>query len=94
MFGHDIFFLLDNGWRVINGQRVHLDYYSPWGPVTFLITAAGPKMSHNSVNGIGYVTVFPDDGLRRGLTSFARITDVNNGSIVRIQALPARQAVQ
>jgi len=23
------------------GQRVHLDYYSPWGPVTFLIMAAG-----------------------------------------------------
>src|SRR5260370_42113817 len=41
LFGHDIFFLLDNGWRVINGQRPHLDYYSPWGPVTFLVTAAG-----------------------------------------------------
>src|SRR6266404_143581 len=54
MYGHDIFFLLDNGWRVINGQRVHLDYYSPWGPVTFLIRAAGLKMSHNSVNGLGY----------------------------------------
>jgi hypothetical protein len=54
MFGHDTFFLLDNGWRAISGQRVHLDYYSPWGPVTFFITAAGLKMSHYSVNGIGY----------------------------------------
>jgi hypothetical protein len=54
VFGHDIFFLLDNGWRVINGQRPHLDYYSPWGPVTFLITAAGLTISGNSVNGIGY----------------------------------------
>jgi hypothetical protein len=54
LFGHDIFFLLDNGWRVINGQRPHLDYYSPWGPVTFLITAAGLMISGNSVNGIGY----------------------------------------
>jgi hypothetical protein len=54
LFGHDIFFLLDNGWRVINGQRPHVDYYSPWGPVTFLITAAGLEISGNSVNGIGY----------------------------------------
>jgi hypothetical protein len=54
LFGHDVFFLLDNGWRVINGQRPHLDYYSPWGPVTFLITAAGLMISRYSVNGIGY----------------------------------------
>jgi hypothetical protein len=54
LFGHDIFFLLDNGWRVINGQRPHLDYYSPWGPVTFLVTAAGLMISGYSVNGIGY----------------------------------------
>jgi hypothetical protein len=53
LFGHDIFFLLDNGWRVISGQRPHLDY-SPWGPVTFLITAAGLTISNHSVNGIGY----------------------------------------
>src|ERR1700693_6351930 len=45
VFGHDIFFQLDNGWRVINGQRPHLDYYSPWGPVTFLVTAMGLTIS-------------------------------------------------
>jgi hypothetical protein len=54
LFGHDIFFLLDNGWRVINGQRPHLDYYSPWGPVTFLVTAAGLVISGYSVDGTGY----------------------------------------
>ena len=54
VFGHDIFFLLDNGWRVINGQRPHLDYYSPWGPVTFLITATGLTISRYSVDGVGY----------------------------------------
>jgi hypothetical protein len=54
LYGHDIFFLLDNGWRVINGQRPHLDYYSPWGPVTFLVTAAGLTISGYSVDGIGY----------------------------------------
>jgi hypothetical protein len=54
VFGHDIFFLLDNGWRVINDQRPHLDYYSPWGPVTFLVTAMGLTISGYSVDGIGY----------------------------------------
>ena len=52
--GHDIFFLLDNGWRALNGQRVHVDYYSPWGPVTFLMVAAGLTISRYSVDGIGY----------------------------------------
>ena len=54
IFGHDIFFLLDNAWRVLNGQRPHLDYTSAFGPLTFLITAAGLFLSGNSVNGVGY----------------------------------------
>jgi hypothetical protein len=54
MFGHDIFFLLDNGWRVVSGQRPHLDYTSAWGPITFVIIGLGLKLSQFSVNGIGY----------------------------------------
>ncbi|HEY9140228.1 MAG TPA: hypothetical protein VIN93_05015 [Bryobacteraceae bacterium] len=54
VYGHDIFFLLDNGWRVINGLRPHVDYYSPWGPLTFLIAGLGLKLSGYGVNGIGY----------------------------------------
>jgi len=54
IFGHDIFFLLDNAWRVINGQRPHVDYYSPWGPLTFLIDALGLKLAGCMVDGIGY----------------------------------------
>lgn len=53
-FGHDIFFFLDNGWRVINGQRPHLDFTSAWGPLSFLIAAFGLFLSHYSVDGIGY----------------------------------------
>ena len=53
-FGHDVFFLLENGWRVINGQRPHIDYASPWGPVTFLIAGLGLTLSGFTVNGIGY----------------------------------------
>lgn len=54
IFGHDIFFLLDNGWRVVNGQRTHIDFTSPWGPVSFLVVGIGFILSHNSVNAVGY----------------------------------------
>jgi len=54
VFGHDIFFLLDNGWRAINGQRPHVDYASPWGPVTFVIVGLGLTLSGYTVDGIGF----------------------------------------
>ena len=54
VFGHDIFFLLDNGWRVVNGQRPHVDYASPWGPVTFLVSGLGLVLSGYTVDGVGY----------------------------------------
>lgn len=53
-FGHDLFFLLDNGWRVFNGQRPHIDFTSPWGALSFLVVAAGMAVSDGSVNAIGY----------------------------------------
>ena len=31
MYGHDVFITLENGWRVMNGQRPHLDFMSSWG---------------------------------------------------------------
>jgi hypothetical protein len=52
--GHDIFFLLENGWRVVNGQHPHVDYASAWGPVTFLIAGLGLTLSGFTVDGIGY----------------------------------------
>ena len=54
LYGHDIFFLLDNGWRALHGQRVHLDYTSAWGPLTFLLIAGGLAVSGSSVAAIGY----------------------------------------
>lgn len=54
VFGHDIFVPLDGGWRVLNGQRPHLDFMSPWGPVWFLLEALGLTLSRHSVDGIGY----------------------------------------
>lgn len=67
-FGHDIFFLLDNGWRVVNGQRPHVDFYSPWGPLTYLIVGLGMRVSHYSVNSVGYGSAI--FGLLVGLWSY------------------------
>jgi len=54
VYGHDDFFLLENGWRALNGLRPHIDFWSPWGPLTFLVTALGLRLSHASANGIAY----------------------------------------
>lgn len=53
-YGHDIFFLLDNGWRIFNGQYPHVDFTSAWGPVTFLIVGLGMALSDGSVDAVGY----------------------------------------
>ena len=58
IYGHDVFLALDPGWRVMNGQRPHVDFTSPWGPVWFLIVALGLTFSGSSVNGIGYANAF------------------------------------
>jgi hypothetical protein len=47
-FGRDDFFLLDNGWRIVCGQRPHLDFYSPHDPVTFLVVGMGLALSKSS----------------------------------------------
>jgi hypothetical protein len=58
LYGHDLFFLLDNGWRALHGQRVHVDYSSGWGPLTFLLIAAALAVSGCSVGAIGYTNAF------------------------------------
>ena len=54
MFGHDTFIPLEMGWRVLHGQRPDVDFVSGWGPVWFLLAAAGLAISRHSVDGIGY----------------------------------------
>jgi hypothetical protein len=68
IFGHDDFFLLDNGWRIVCGQRPHLDFFSPWGPVMFLVVGMGLTLANFSVNGIGYGNAIV--GLIIGLWAF------------------------
>jgi len=58
IYGHDIFFLLDNGWRALHGQRVHVDYSSAFGPLTFLLVAAGLAVSGGSVAAVSYANAF------------------------------------
>ena len=51
---HDMVFFADNAWRVLWGQRPHVDYSSGLGPVTYLLSALGVKLAGGSVNGLGY----------------------------------------
>lgn len=53
-FAHDTFFLLDNAYRVVQGQVPHRDFSSAWGPIIFLIDAAGLWMSGMRPAGFGY----------------------------------------
>jgi hypothetical protein len=56
IFGHDIFVMLDAGWRVLNGQRPAVDYHPGVGFLLPLIMAAGLKMAHGGVQGVGYAS--------------------------------------
>jgi len=68
IYGHDDFLLLENGWRVLLGQRPQLDFWSPWGPVMFLVMALGLKVGNASPNGIGYANAI--SGLLIGLWAY------------------------
>jgi len=68
IFGQDIFLLLDSGWRVLNGQRPAVDYNPGIGTLLPLLMAAGLKLAHNSVQGIGYASALV--GVIIGLWSY------------------------
>ncbi len=68
-YTHDIFFFLDGAWRVLHGQRPHLDFYSPHGAFSYFIPALGLKISHYAVQGLAYgKAIF---GLTIGLWTYA-----------------------
>ena len=54
---YDVLFLLDNGWRVIQGQHTHADFSSAWGPMTYLASAAGLWIAGCSPAGIAYASI-------------------------------------
>ena len=51
---HDMVFFADNAWRVLWGQRPHVDYSSGLGPVTYLLSALGIRLAGGNLNGLGY----------------------------------------
>jgi hypothetical protein len=65
----DIIFFADNGWRVLWGQRPHVDYASGLGPVTYLISALGIKLAGGNLNGLGYGNAFA--GVAIGIWAYA-----------------------
>jgi hypothetical protein len=69
IFGHDIFVLLDSGWRVENGQRPAVDFLPGVGELLPLVMAIGLKLAGNSVRGIGYASALL--GAIVGLVSYA-----------------------
>jgi len=54
LFEHDTFFALDGAFRVLRGQVPHRDFSSAWGPMIFLMDAAGLALSGLRPAGIGY----------------------------------------
>jgi hypothetical protein len=54
VYSHDAFGALDGAWRVLNGQTPHAEFYSPLGPVIYLVTAFGLLLSHGGAEGAGY----------------------------------------
>ena len=56
VFGHDMMVLLDGGWKWKAGFTPHMDFYSPFGAVTFLLVAIGIDLSGSLVHAIPTAT--------------------------------------
>jgi hypothetical protein len=54
VYSHDAVATLDGAWRVLHGQTPHADFYTPLGPVIYLLTAFGLLLSHGGPEGFGY----------------------------------------
>src|SRR5471032_393150 len=54
VYSHDAFGTLDGAWRLLHGQTPHADFYTPLGPLIYLLTAFGLLLSHGGAEGFGY----------------------------------------
>jgi len=50
----DMVTLLDGGWRIINGQIPHQDFYNPNGSLTYELIAFGLRIGHPSTSSVTY----------------------------------------
>ena len=55
--GHDVFLLLDGGWRILNGQVPHRDFYLVLGPLEYMLTAGGLFLANGGPRGLAYANV-------------------------------------
>ena len=53
-FSHDGFLVLDGAWRMVNGQRPHVDFNSMVGPLAYLPTVLGFQLCGDTAAGFGY----------------------------------------
>lgn len=53
-FSHDVFALLDPAWRMLHGQRPHIDFYSHLGTLSFVPTLVGMWLAGGRAQGFGY----------------------------------------
>ncbi len=81
VFHNDAFWMLDNGWRVLNGQVPHRDFYSPLGPLEYGILAGGMLLAKGSAQGLSI-----------GFAAFGFVVGVWGWLLAR-QRLPALFAV-
>jgi hypothetical protein len=56
IFHNDALIFLDSAWRVLNGQVVHRDFYSPLGPLEYWIVAGGMLLVKGGPKGIAIGT--------------------------------------
>jgi hypothetical protein len=56
VFHNDALILLDDGWRVFNGQVPHRDFYSPLGPLEYGIMGLGMLLSRGGPQAIALGT--------------------------------------
>jgi len=54
MYLQDAFQMLDGGWRILNGQIPHIDFYTGLGPVSYLIAAGGIVLAKGNADGLAY----------------------------------------
>lgn len=54
LYPADVPAMMDGGWRIMNGQIPHVDFFTPMGPVTFMIVAFGMWLGGACVSSIAY----------------------------------------
>jgi len=54
LYPADVTAMLDGGWRIMHGQIPHVDFFTPMGPVTFLVVAFGMWLGGACASSIAY----------------------------------------